>query len=66
MMYGYLLIKSPPVICAECDFALIKGSYLFCERKKKICYSSKPHWCPIRYLSDEMIQQLTNEESGEV
>lgn len=38
--------KDAPIICAECKCAKIKGQYLYCEATHKICYNSKPDWCP--------------------
>lgn len=39
--------ENNPVICAECIYTRISGSSLFCEKAHKVCYSSKPGWCPL-------------------
>ena len=46
-----------PIICAECDHAAIKGHYLYCEKKKRTIYNSKPNWCPL-----EKEEQLEDEQ----
>lgn len=39
--------ENNPTICAECIYTRISGSNLFCEKAQRVCYSSKPGWCPL-------------------
>lgn len=39
--------ENNPVICAECIYTRRFGSNLFCEKVQRVCYSSKPEWCPL-------------------
>ena len=39
--------ENNPVICAECIYTKISGSMFFCEKAQRVCYSSKPGWCPV-------------------
>ena len=48
-----MLNKNAPVICAECSMSRLAGEYLYCLKMDKLCYSSKPKWCPYPLYDDE-------------
>lgn len=50
MSKAILVMDDIPVICAECNFAEIKGNNLYCIARLKMCYNSKPSWCPLKEL----------------
>lgn len=50
------VINNVPVICAECrKTKVLPNGNLYCEEKRKeIAYGSKPTWCPLPPLVEEI------------
>ena len=61
MNKGIIVVDDIPVICAECERAEIWSYKLYCLEEDRVINNSKPDWCPIKPMSNEVKMQLYKE-----